>query len=303
MKPASIIFLIFAVMMFFAGIVCCGVAQAKAEDSGVSLFNDSKDKDGNRLTVVDFDEEEKLEKIQLSFKEATVNIIKGDKEKIELLNFIEGSYYNGVTNKTTLVIDNSTGFLQMLKEGFGGFSFNGFRHYVHNFKSLFSSKQIVNVYVNEATNLNSISISVEKGEININNVTVASDINLSIGSGSVNIKGISNDSSVSITGTDCNVSVKNSTIRSLNVNLKKGNTDISGLLLLSTLNVKTSEEGDVKLSLDPVTKFEDFTASVTASKSISLFNTIVSSPYSNKTGGSSAKTITVNTSGGTATIY
>lgn len=289
-------------MLFAAGMICCTIAQARAEDSDLPLFNDARDEDGNRVTVVNFDQEE-LEKIQLAFKDATVNIIRGDKEKIELLNFIEGGYYNGVTNNTTLIIDNSTGLIKMLKEGFGGFSFGGFRYYLHNFRTLFNSKKIVNVYINENKELNSLSVSLESGVINIDNVKVDSDIVLSVGLGSIKINNIDNDFSVRITGNNCDVAIKNSSIRSLSLNLKKGDADISGLLLLSTLNAKISEEGDAKLSLDTITRFEDFSSSVTASEGINLYGTMVESPYTVKKGSSSAKSITITVSGGSVVVY
>ena len=64
MKPASIICLVLSVLIIFGGVYLCKEAEERADAQGIELFTISKDTDGNRVSVMEYDTAKNAEDIR-----------------------------------------------------------------------------------------------------------------------------------------------------------------------------------------------------------------------------------------------
>lgn len=218
MKPSSIIFLILSLILIIGGVVTCVIASAMAKGEDTPLFAQVKTPDGDLLYTCEYDPEN-LSRIELNINKATVNVYASDKDKIELLNFTEGSYSRGITNQA-YVIDESFNLSQLFIFDQGGFSFNGLRQYFRNF-SFKPKPKVVNVYI-AAESIKSLSITLKEGTVNIDSVALAGDFNLKVTEGNINLKNIQTDSYVKLSGDSCTAKLEAGNVKSLQYTAKTG---------------------------------------------------------------------------------
>ena len=91
MKPTSIIFLVFAILLIVGGILTCSAATSIAEKDGYALFHDSED--GG--TIVREAIETSTTKLELVFTDAEVNVFydsEAEDSYVEFINFRDGLY-------------------------------------------------------------------------------------------------------------------------------------------------------------------------------------------------------------------
>ena len=91
MKPASIVALILGAVLMISGYILCVQGEKKAEEQGVDLFVSTRDENGDRVTVMEYDHTA-LDKIAIDLKKGNVYIREGGEAKIEIFNLFEGGY-------------------------------------------------------------------------------------------------------------------------------------------------------------------------------------------------------------------
>ncbi len=155
MKPTSIIFLVFSLLLIVGGIVTCSWAKTVAEKDGVQLFNDSAD--GG--TYVKETLSDSITKLELVFTDATVNLSyeeELDKSYIEFINFRDGLYTLTMTGQI-LSFDEIPNFNSIIHFS-SGFSFKGLRGLLRT-KTLNLGPKSINVHLASGNSLKILSLS------------------------------------------------------------------------------------------------------------------------------------------------
>ncbi|NLK38912.1 MAG: DUF4097 domain-containing protein [Clostridiales bacterium] len=268
MKPSSIIFLILSLILIIGGIITCVIASAMAKGNDLPLFSQVKTPDGDLLYTCEYDPEN-INRIELAIDTATINVFSSEEDKIELLNFTEGSYSRGITSQA-YVIDENFNLSQLFVFDQGGFSFSGLRQYFRNF-SFKPKEKTINVYISSET-IKSLSITLKEGVINIDDVSLAGDFNLNVTEGKVNLNNVSTSSYVKLSGDNCTADIKGGNIKSLQYTVTKGELKTEDI----TINAAkiALESGDINLNLT-----EDITTYMIEAKTDSGKITVDGSTY------------------------
>ena len=267
MKPASIIFLVLSVLIVLGGFALCNEAEERATAQGIELFTISKDADGNRVSVMEYDPA-KMQKISVNLKKGNVYVREGDEYKVEIYNLFEGAYIKG-TSSNMLQINDTLGIVDIIKEGGQGISFSGLRNILHDIK-LEESEKWINVYVPAGTPLNAIQITVLEGDIVFEGIhDTSADIILKAEDGAILVRDASTHARMQIENVQGNTDISGSFANDLRV--KSTNGDIKVASTEFTACELNAAKGDIHAALSQ--SVSRFVATISASKHISLNGT------------------------------
>lgn len=218
MKATSFIFLVLAAILFFGGIVTCSLAETMAKAQNISIFEQTKDKDGNFVYVYKLTDE-KISKLNLNFSDVDVTIIGAAKESyIELKNFNPYDYATTLSG-TSVTVDGTVGGLSSVIDlSGGGLRFKGLRYL---FKDTIpnDAKRSVTVYISDACDVSSLSLNLEKGSVTLNNIYNKIDYNISVKSGNVTFNTVHTESVINLDVNSGDVMVENTECITFNSNL------------------------------------------------------------------------------------
>jgi DUF4097 and DUF4098 domain-containing protein YvlB len=267
MKPASIIFLVLSVLIVLGGFALCNEAEERAAAQGIELFTISKDADGNRVSVMEYDPA-KMQKISVNLKKGNVYVREGDEYKVEIYNLFEGAYIKG-TSSNMLQINDTLGVVDIIKEGGQGISFSGLRNILHDIK-LEESEKWINVYVPAGTPLNAIQITVLEGNVVFDGIhETSADIILKAENGDILVRDTSTHARMQIESISGNTDISGSFASDLRVKSASG--DIKVATTEFTACELNAEKGNIHAALSQ--SLSRFVASISASKHISLNGT------------------------------
>ena len=217
MKPTSVIFLIVAVLIICLGVLLCITGNSMATDMGISVFAPTGDAENNCSTTETFESEE-LKKIVLNFTDVNINIYGGaEEEKVELVNFTDGTYVYSLSKSTMQIYENSgiTSFIDL--ENFKIY-FNGFRDYLHHYK--YRDKQrSVNLYLKNEADIIKFDITTQSGNITIKDLSLGCDYKITTATGTLSLENVTTDSNIALESTkESALELKNVKARSFEIN-------------------------------------------------------------------------------------
>ncbi len=217
MKPTSVIFLIVAVLIICLGVLLCITGNSMATDMGISIFAQTGDAENNFSTTETFESEE-LKKIVLNFTDVNVNVYGGaEEEKVELVNFTDGTYVYSLSKSTMQIYENSgiTSFIDL--DNFKIY-FNGFRDYLHHYK--YRDKQrSVNLYLKNEADIIKFDITTQSGNITVKDLSLGCDYKITTATGILTLENVTTDSNVALESTkESSMELKNVKARSFEIN-------------------------------------------------------------------------------------
>lgn len=218
MKATSLIFLVLAAILLFGGIVTCSLAETMAKAQNISIFEQTKDDDGNSVYVYKLTDE-KLSKLNLNFSNVDVTIIGSAKESyVELKNFNPYDYATTLSG-TTVTVDGTVGGLSSIIDlSGGGLRFKGLR-YLFTEKIDKNAKRSVTVYISDACDISSLSLNLDKGNVTFSNIYNKVDYNVSVHSGNVTFNTVNTESVINIDVNSGDIVVENTECITFNANL------------------------------------------------------------------------------------
>ena len=217
MKPTSVIFLIVAVLIICLGVLLCITGNSMATDMGVSIFAQTGDSENNFSTTETFESEE-LKKVVLNFTDVNVNVYGGaEEEKVELVNFTDGTYVYSLSKSTMQIYENSgiTSFIDL--DNFKIY-FNGFRDYLHHYK--YRDKQrSVNLYLKNEADIIKFEITTQSGNITVKDLALGCDYKITTATGTLSLENVTTDSNVVLESTkDSSMELTNVKARAFEIN-------------------------------------------------------------------------------------
>lgn len=242
MKPTSIIFLVFAIVIFISGMITCGVAKGMAKSSGIVLFEQTEDANGNAVIKKDIPEDV-VTKISLDLEDVDVNIYGGaDKSYIELINFDVNSYGMNISNNTLSITDSFD--ITSLFTSSGGVQFKGLRYYIVGSVKPKGSRS-VNVYISDSSEMSGVSVALDSGNVSIINIYNAIDYTVSINKGNLIMDSIRSTSVSNIDVEEGSATLQYAEISTIKVDIFKGDLNVvTSKSDRNTYYVQTSK-GDV----------------------------------------------------------
>ncbi|MBQ7171955.1 MAG: DUF4097 family beta strand repeat protein [Clostridia bacterium] len=293
MKPASIIFLVVALVVTSVGFFLCRRAEKQAEAEGIELFNSSTDEDGNNVSTLRYDTDA-MQKISVTLNKGTVYLRRGTEQKVETYNMLDGFYLRGVSTNM-LQINDTLGVVDMFKEGGLGLSFNGLRNILRSFDLIRKERAVV-VYLPDGASLNSISVSVRTGDIVLEDFFTDADLTLKTEEGNVRLKNVSASGLLQISAGQGGVSLTDGFAGDLRIAAEKGDVSLENTLLKSA--AVTVGEGNISLALS--SPLVSYAAVLSAPDGITVNGTAAGVSLS--TGVQSDLSVTAKTAAGRITV-
>ncbi len=222
MKPTSIIFLIFSIVLVIAGYGMCTLAETVAARDNYELFLQEETEDGKLLTTFPIDAES-VTKLELYFTATPVNVIAGAEEaRVELVNFPINTFTSATANGV-MTIDDRTDILTLFNLSGKGTQFHGLRHYLNtlNFKA---GEKAVNVYLPSDLSLEELTINATHADIVVSGTQSVLSYQLTTDKGSITLNNVTDAEKANLTVTNQgDVRIQYSTIASINTELANGN--------------------------------------------------------------------------------
>jgi len=240
MKPTSVIFLIFSVILIASGVGVLFLAESMAENEGIALFSQSIDENGNLIEIYDYTDDS-IDRISLTLGDADINVY-GNSEKsyIELINFPKSTYDLSV-NAKTININNTVGIFDYERIKENGLKFSGLRHYL-NISDYQDMNKTVNIYIKPDETIKVYNFSIGNGNIGIENITNSADYSVNIDKGNLILQNVQTWSTVNIGIDKGDVIMNNSTIDTCSVIVNEGTVEYTlDNMDAQLINVKTGE--------------------------------------------------------------
>lgn len=222
-KPTSIIFFIIALALIVAGIVLCIIGGTMAKNQNMQLFAEHVDTEGNSISLRSLGDLS-LKSIKVNLNGATVKVF-GDssKNQVKLVNFGLNSFDYSITGGE-LVLKEAGIFSAFNFINDAGSNFFGLRHYLVMGRYKPQNK-VVEIYLtSDMTNINDISIELNKGNVEISNLCLDCSCNIILEKGNVTV--IKSVSDSKING-GYNISIKNGNVVFDENEIKKTNAVIT----------------------------------------------------------------------------
>jgi len=247
MRPTSVIFLIFSVILIASGVGVLFLAQGMAESDDIALFAQSVDENNNLVEIYDFTDQS-IDRISLTLSGASVNVY-GNSEKsyIELINFPKSTYDLSVSSKT-INIDNTISLLSLVRIKENGLNFSGLRHYLNtgDYRDL---PKTINIYIKPEEEIKVYNFSVAKGDVVINDIKSSADYSVNIGSGSIKMENIESRSTANLSLESGDVLLNECFIENISVMIEAGNLDyIMNGMENQIIDVRIKDNGNVKVN-------------------------------------------------------
>ena len=222
MKPTSVIFLIFALVLFVSGMITCNVAKSMAKSGGVVLFEQTRDDKGNTVIKKDIPAD-LVTKLSLNLKNADVNVYGGaEKSYIELVNFDVNSYGMSTSNNTMSMTDSFD--ITSIFTSSGGTQFKGLRYIIGAEKP--QGKKAVNIYISGESDMTGLSVSLDSGNVYMSNIYNNFDYALTIKKGSLTMDSVSSSSVSNISVEEGSVKLQYAEISTIKVDIGKGDLQV-----------------------------------------------------------------------------
>ena len=222
MKPTSIIFLIFSVILLLAGSGLRKLAVDKADEEDFPLFLQEMNEDGDLITTLDIDSEQ-VTKLVLNMSNAEINVLTGDYEpRIELVNYQINTFTNLLANGV-LSIDDHVDLLTLFNLTGKGTQFHGLRHYLHadNFNV---GERSVNVYLSNDMTLEELEINATKCDVSLSDIHNCLSYKVTADCGDISLLNVSEANAASLAVTEeGNVAVQLSEIADITADVAIGN--------------------------------------------------------------------------------
>lgn len=221
MKPTSLIFLVLSVVLFFGGMVTCGVASSMADAQGIAIYELENDGEGNLVYSYPL-ADERVSKLSLNFADVDVTIIgNAEESRIELYNFDVYSYAVTVSGSSISVDGTVNMMSSMIDLSNGGLRFKGLRYFFVD-KPDATLKKHVTVYLSDVSELASLSLTTSNCVVTVKDVTQTIDYKGAIYSGMLLLDGIKTESVVDLYLEESHLTLHNSLITTLDVAQKGG---------------------------------------------------------------------------------
>lgn len=222
MKPASIIFLVIALLLGIGGYACMRIGQSKAAAEGIELLPVTSDED----LVFEYEyDEDTIGKVAINVKNAYVNIIGGaSRAYVELINFPEGMYEFSSSNRV-LTISNNSDLSQLTDMASLIFNFKGLRTLI-NYYNIREREQTINIYVTDDIPINIFECKLEGGDVSISDNSSKSDYNITIGTGELTLKNINTSSAASLSIGEGELTIDNCIIYDLTIKQENGRSEL-----------------------------------------------------------------------------
>lgn len=224
MKPASIIFLIVALLFGIGGYACMKAGQSKAVEEGIDLLEGTAAKEEDYVFTYDYSDGE-IGKISINLKNSKVNIIGGSKKAyVELINFAEGMYEFSASNRN-LTVSNNSDFSEIADMASLVFNFKGLRSLV-NYYNIRGREKTVNIYLTDDCPVKIIECKLENGDVEIACNSSQTDYNVTLGDGNVELRDITTGSAANINISAGNLKLNNCSVTDLSIDVKNGDVQL-----------------------------------------------------------------------------
>lgn len=223
MKPASIIFLVLALVLMACGTGLCFFARDMATRDNVELF--TEEVVGDDTVVRQELSEDNVSRFALTLKNCDVNIYGGaETSYIELINFPQNTYDLTVAAKT-VTVDDTIGLLSIFNFTQNGFKFNGLRHYINIGQFISDSPKSINIYLSSDSEVKVFDIKIDSGNLGLSDLRRRADYTIDIGEGSVTMANVSTTSTCSISIKKGDLSMSSQVMANLTAEVGTGNLD------------------------------------------------------------------------------
>ncbi len=221
MKPTSIIFLIFSVVLVIAGFCVCGISEDMAIKDDYDLFVQEVNESGDLITTIPISREF-VSKLVVNLTDANIQVVgNADEARIELVNYPINTFTNKLANGI-MTIDDNVNLLTLFNLTGQGTQFLGLRHYFKN-SNFGKGEKTVNVYLTEEIELQEMEISVDQANISVTNCDACNIYKLNSINGDVSLSNVTDSEKVEIIVRESgNASVQHSAVSSVIANVSKG---------------------------------------------------------------------------------
>ncbi len=243
MKPASVVFLIFSVVLIIGGLVICSVASGRAANEGVALFDTAIDEYGNSVREYALNDE-LIEKIAVDLDNVRVRVIGGsDRSYCKLVNLKQGDYMvveetKALTVKRSSDLAESTDVWNLVT------GFHGLRQFLPGRAG--SGEPEICIYLSDRAAPTSLQINVVDGNVEVSRIASETDISVTVGSGNVSLHEITGAGTVQVISETGNASVTDMDASRCNVSVKTGEIALSNVTGECVIRM---EKGPVALEL------------------------------------------------------
>ena len=246
MKPASIVALILGAVLMISGYILCVQGEKKAKEQGVDLFVSTRDENGDRVTVMEYDHTA-LDKIAIDLKKGNVYIREGGEAKIEIFNLFEGGYIRGLAGGM-LMINDTLGVMDIIKEGAVGISFDGLRNILHDLDLGDAQKKII-VYVPYGATLNAIQVNALEGDVFVEDIhDLNADIIVNTEKGNISVSDTSTSLRIQANALAGDVSIHGSFANDIRISSDNGALKIADGSAFVSASAE-SKQGDILIEL------------------------------------------------------
>lgn len=246
MKTTSIVALILGAILMISGYILCTQGEKKAEEQGIELFTSNKNENGDRVTVMQYDPTA-LDKIAIDLREGDVYVCEGEEPKIEIYNLFEGGYIRGLSGGM-LMVNDTLGIMDIIKEGAVGISFEGLRDILHEIDLSGAQKKII-VYVPYGATLNAIQVNALNGNVFVEDIhDMSADIILGTEKGNISVLNASTSLRIQAKAVEGDISIKGSFANDIRVSSENGNVAVKSGSAFVALSAE-AKQGDIQIEL------------------------------------------------------
>lgn len=223
MRPASIISMIVAVLLFVAGFVTCLIAKNMAEAEGQALF--AENRDYGLVNTLDL-AETTISKLDIRVSDADVHIYGGSETSyIETVNFRD-NYYSCNTSNRVVTFDEVADVTSMLKFWENGISFKGLRYLLSFQDEEPVGDKVLNIYLGgENVDLKIVTLSGEKCNVYLENITYGTDYTITLTDGTLHCTDMST-TTMTLNGDTVGLHMTNSSLGTCNIDCTSLTMDI-----------------------------------------------------------------------------
>lgn len=207
--------LIASAVIASVGIIFLLIGYFTAKGTGVSLFDQIQNEDGNYVYTYEFNGSE-IKKLSLDISYSDVNIIGGaEKNVIELVNFAKDNF-NFASSATTVTVKEKSVF-----SGLFDLNFDGFRNYINSSRMLNKTKT-VNIYLTSDSVMRLIETKLYSGDVKASGIYLDADYEITLSYGSVLFDDVKTKGELNANISEGNVDIKNSEIYLHKAVLRRG---------------------------------------------------------------------------------
>ena len=226
MKPTSLIFLALAAVLLFTGWFTCSIASSMADAQGVSIYEQTRNKKGDIVYAYNLSDQ-KLSKLNLNFSDVNVTIVGSAKKSyVELKNFDPYDYSTTLSGGSVTVDGTVSGLSSFLDMSSGGLKFKGLRYFFAD-KPIKGHKRSVTVYLSDASNLTSLTLTVKNGDVTLKNIWNENVVyNVNVIEGDLSFNEVVTTAVINARVSTGDITVSNTKATSINANIVGGRINV-----------------------------------------------------------------------------